>query len=115
MEAVSPLAAPPVARRRRARPRRAGLVVLALCGAAAAGVQLVDGSGAPYAWDLDTPQPNVVAGKVTYYLDPRGTSDGVTGPPSAGWNRSSNRRPSSGLAAVTRMRSAWLATVTTPR
>lgn len=80
MEAVSPPVARPVARPGRARPRRAGLAVLVLCGAAAAGVQLVDGSGVPYAWDLDTPQPNVVAGKVTYYLDPRGTSDGVTGP-----------------------------------
>jgi hypothetical protein len=64
----------------RVRPRRAGAAVLLLCAAAAAGVQLVDGDGEPYAWDLDTPQPNVVSGSVTYFLDSRGTSDPVSGP-----------------------------------
>ncbi len=64
----------------RRRPRR-GVWLVGLLGAAAyAGVQLVDGSGNPYAWDLDSPQPNVVSGKVTYYLDPGGTRDFVTGP-----------------------------------
>ncbi|MCG3135996.1 MAG: hypothetical protein HMLKMBBP_03783 [Planctomycetes bacterium] len=47
---------------------------------AAAGVPLVDPAGVPYRWDLDTGQPNVVGGKVTFYVDPRGTADGITGP-----------------------------------
>ena len=58
------------------------LAVTALFAAAiaTAGVQLVASTGEPYAWDLDTPQPNVVATSVTYFLDTRGTSDIVTGP-----------------------------------
>ncbi len=70
----------PARRRRRVRSRRVGVAVLVICGAAAAGVQLVDGDGEPYAWDLDTPQPNVVSAKVTYFLDSRGTTDIVSGP-----------------------------------
>lgn len=80
METVSSESPPRAQSRRRARSRRAGAAVLLLCGVAAAGVQLVDGDGTPYAWDLDTPQPNVVSGKVTYYLDSRGTSDPISGP-----------------------------------
>jgi len=80
METVSTPSTEGARPHRRARSRRAGVALLLLCGAAVAGVQLVDGDGVPYAWDLDTPQPNVVAGKVTYYLDSRGTSDGTTGP-----------------------------------
>ena len=80
METVSSEPSSRALSRRRARSRRAGAAVLLFCGAAAAGVQLVDGNGLPYAWNLDTPQPNVVAGKVTYYLDSRGTADPISGP-----------------------------------
>ena len=61
-------------------PRLAVLTLLAAGVGAFAGVQLVDANGTPYAWDLDTPQPNVVNGEVTYYVDPTGTRDVVTGP-----------------------------------
>jgi hypothetical protein len=55
-----------------------------LASRAPAGVQLVDGNGVPYAWDLDAPgQPNVKGGAVTFYVDPRGTSDTVRGSKSA--------------------------------
>lgn len=50
---------------------------------APAGVPLVDTKGVPYRWDLDLEQPNVVGGRVTFYVDPRGTTDTISGTKSA--------------------------------
>ncbi len=57
----------------------AAAVFAFVCAVATGGVQLVDGQGVPYMWDLDSAQPNVINGKVTFYLDPAGTEDIVTG------------------------------------
>lgn len=75
---------PPLPQHRRVRALAAAALAAAAAAAgvlppATAGVPLVDGDGVPYGWDLDTAQPNVVAGKVTYYLDPSGTADIVSG------------------------------------
>jgi len=86
MEAVTPPSR--TARGRAVHDRRPGrrivrvvvATALLVIAVATAGVQLVATDGSPYSWDLDTPQPNVVAGKVTYFLDSRGTQDIVTGP-----------------------------------
>lgn len=50
---------------------------------APAGIPLVESDGTPYFWSLDSARPNVVDGKVTFYVDPRGTRDATTGPLSA--------------------------------
>ena len=50
---------------------------------APAGVPLVDPSGTPYRWDLDTAQPNVVGRAVTYFADVSDLRDTINGPMSA--------------------------------
>lgn len=74
---------------------RVALAVLCYLGTGAiGGVPLVSTDGVPFDWNLDSAQPNVVAGQVTYYLDPSGTSDSISG-------------PISGLAAVRAGISEW--------
>ena len=46
---------------------------------APAGVPLVDKTGVPYKWDLDTPQPNVIDGEVTFYADAASLRDTING------------------------------------
>ncbi len=46
---------------------------------AGAGVPLVDAEGVPYRWNLDAAAPNVSVGRVTFFIDPRGTTDTITG------------------------------------
>lgn len=46
-------------------------------------VPLVDPDGTPYRWDLDTAQPNVVGGAVTYFADVSDLRDTINGPTSA--------------------------------
>jgi len=85
MEAVTPTAPAEIPRKRgpvqRGRRRRAiSIAFLLMTAVATAGVQLVASDGTPYSWDLDTPQPNVVAGNVTYFVGSNGTADIVSGP-----------------------------------
>jgi len=55
------------------------LIVFAL--AISAGVEtgafvpLRTGGGVDYVWDLSRAQPNVISGRITYYLDPKGSQD----------------------------------------
>ena len=69
--------------RRQCRTRLIPLVLLAVVGLAPAGVQLVESDGSPYFWDLTASRPNVIGGEVTYYVDPRGSRNPVSGTKSA--------------------------------
>jgi len=60
--------------------KRAGLLILfalAISSGVETGafVPLRTGGGVDYAWDLSREQPNVVSGRVTFYLDPAGSQD----------------------------------------
>ncbi len=55
------------------------MLTFAAVALAPAGIPLVDSTGVQFSWDLDQPQPNVVDGKVTFYIDPNGTRDALSG------------------------------------
>lgn len=57
----------------------AGILAALVAIPAGAGVPLVDADGVPYRWNLDVNAPNVSAGRVTFFIDPRGTTDTITG------------------------------------
>jgi hypothetical protein len=69
---------------REVRVRRRALAALILAasvavprGTTTAGVPLVDKTGVRYRWDLTTDQPNVKAGKVTFFPDPGSLRDAL--------------------------------------